>query len=59
MAKKFTWKVWLRLNLLTKEVENDYVAEVSTTGKTLRYTQGATLLKDPRTIVYELTLTVA
>lgn len=30
------WKVWLRLNLLTKDVENDYTAEVSTVGKTAR-----------------------
>ncbi|MDR2680128.1 MAG: DUF4469 domain-containing protein [Tannerella sp.] len=34
--KKFIWKVWLKLNPLTKDVENDYVAEVSTVGKTLR-----------------------
>jgi hypothetical protein len=46
MAKKFTWKVWLRLNLLTKEVENDYVAEVSTTGKTLRNEDIAQIIKD-------------
>jgi hypothetical protein len=51
MAKKHTWKLWLRLNLLTKDVENDYVAEVSTTGKTL--------LNEPRTIVYDLPLTVS
>ncbi len=30
----FFWKVWLRLNLLTKDVDNDYIAEVSTTGNT-------------------------
>lgn len=30
------WKVWLRLNLLTKDVENDYMAEVSTMKNTLR-----------------------
>lgn len=30
------WKVWLRLNLLTKEVDNDYTAEVSTMKNTLR-----------------------
>jgi hypothetical protein len=36
MAKNYLWKVWLKLNLLTKEVENDYVAEVSTRGRTLR-----------------------
>ncbi|MDR1602838.1 MAG: DUF4469 domain-containing protein [Tannerella sp.] len=34
--KKYFWKVWLRPNLLTKDVDNDYVAEVSTVGKTLR-----------------------
>jgi hypothetical protein len=34
--KKYFWKTWLRLNLLTK-VDNDYVAEVSATNqKTLR-----------------------
>jgi hypothetical protein len=33
--KKFTWKVWLKLNPLTKDVDNDYIAEVSTVGKTL------------------------
>lgn len=36
MAKKFTWKAWLRLNHLTKDVDNDYIAEVSTAGNTLR-----------------------
>ncbi len=30
---KFFWKVWLRLNLLTKDIDNDYVAEVSLQGK--------------------------
>lgn len=32
----FFWKIWLRLNLLTKEVDNDYTAEVSTMKNTLR-----------------------
>ncbi|MDR2798744.1 MAG: DUF4469 domain-containing protein [Treponema sp.] len=36
MAKKTFWKVWLRRNLLTKDVENDFVVEVSTAGNTLR-----------------------
>jgi hypothetical protein len=36
MAKKTFWKVWLRPNLLTKDVENDLTAEVSTAGNTLR-----------------------
>lgn len=30
------WKVWLRPNLLTKDIDNDYVAEVSTNKHTLR-----------------------
>jgi hypothetical protein len=34
MAKKFLWKIWLRLNALTKDVDNDYIAEVSTAGDT-------------------------
>jgi hypothetical protein len=78
MAKKFIWKAWLRLNLLTKDVNNDYVAEVSTEGNTkhnediakaireegsdlqieTRYANGNTLLKHPRTIVYQLPLKV-
>jgi hypothetical protein len=32
----FFWKVWLRLNLLTKDIDNDYTAEVSTEKNTLR-----------------------
>jgi hypothetical protein len=46
MTKKSIWKVWLRLNLLTKDVKNDYVAEVSTTGKTLRNEDIAQIIKD-------------
>jgi hypothetical protein len=42
--KKHFWKVWLRPNFLTKDVENDYVAEVSTIGKTLRNTDVARLI---------------
>ncbi|MFT4070462.1 MAG: DNA-binding domain-containing protein [Dysgonamonadaceae bacterium] len=33
MATLF-WKIWLKLNLLTKDVDNDYTAEVSTVGNT-------------------------
>jgi hypothetical protein len=36
MTKKHFWKLSLRPNLLTKDVANDYVAEVSTVGTTLR-----------------------
>jgi len=43
---KFYWKVWLRLNLLTKEVLNDYIASVSTTSKTLRNADIARMMKD-------------
>jgi hypothetical protein len=46
MAKKFIWKVWLVLNRLTKDVKNDYIAEVSTTGKTLRNEDTAREIKD-------------
>ncbi|MFT3738526.1 MAG: DNA-binding domain-containing protein [Breznakibacter sp.] len=35
-SSKFSWKIWLRLNLLTKDVDNDYTAEVSTLGSTKR-----------------------
>lgn len=44
--KRFFWKAWLRLNPLTKDVENDYVAEVSTTGKTLRNEDIAQAIKE-------------
>lgn len=33
------WKVWLRPNLLTKDVDNDYIASVSTSKETLRNEQ--------------------
>jgi hypothetical protein len=36
MTKKTFWKVWLKKNALTKNVENDFTAEVSTAGNTLR-----------------------
>jgi hypothetical protein len=36
MVKKYFWKSWLRRNNLTRNVDNDYIAEVSTTGNTLR-----------------------
>lgn len=32
----YFWKVWLRLNLLTKDVDNDYMAEVSTVKNTFQ-----------------------
>ena len=36
MATTKFWKVWLKPNLLTKDVDNDYIAEVSTSKQTLR-----------------------
>ena len=36
MATTKYWKVWLTPNLLTKDVDNDYIAEVSTSKHTLR-----------------------
>ena len=44
---KFFWKLWLRLNLLTKDTDNDYIASVSTTGKkALRNADLARLIKE-------------
>ena len=36
MATTKYWKVWLTPNLLTKDLDNDYIAEVSTSKQTLR-----------------------
>jgi hypothetical protein len=33
-TKQFFWKIWLRLNPLSKNANNDYIAEISTTGNT-------------------------
>jgi hypothetical protein len=35
-ANEHNWKIWLRTNYLTQDVENDYSGEVSTLGDTLR-----------------------
>jgi hypothetical protein len=43
--KRYYWKVWLRLNRLTKETDNDYIARVSTVGKTLRNEDIARLIE--------------
>jgi hypothetical protein len=48
MAKEFIWKIWLRKNTLTKNVDNDYIAEVSTTGHTLRNEDIARLIANER-----------
>ncbi|MDR1072798.1 MAG: hypothetical protein LBL45_03890 [Treponema sp.] len=36
MRAPSVWKVWLKRNLLTRDVENDFIAEVSTAENTLR-----------------------
>lgn len=71
MATTKFWKVWLKPNLLTKDVDNDYIAEVSTSKQTLRnediaqrivtqYTSsGSILLKEPRTLKYDQPLIVS
>jgi hypothetical protein len=46
MTKNYTWKAWLRLNLLTKDVKNDYFADVSTTGKVIRNEEIAKAMTD-------------
>ena len=52
-------KVWLKLNLLTKDVENDYVAEVSTVGKTARNDEIARrIIKEGSEIKYDTLLSV-
>ena len=44
---KFFWKLWLRLNLLTKDIDNDYIASVSTAGKNaLRNADIARMIKE-------------
>jgi hypothetical protein len=57
---RFNWKLWLRLNLLTKDVDNDYIAEVSTAGKTsLRNADIARHIKDAGSeLKYETILSV-
>ena len=59
MAKKYVWKVWLKLNLLTQDVENDYVAEVSTIGNTKRNEDIAeTIIEEGSEIKYDTLLSI-
>jgi hypothetical protein len=44
--KKFFWKVWLRVNYLTKDVKTDYVAEIDANGRTLYNEDIAKLIKE-------------
>jgi len=45
----YLWKIWLRLNLLTLDVENDYVGEVSSFGHTLTNEEIAQSIVQDRT----------
>ena len=61
MAKviEYIWKIWLRLNFLTQNVENDYVGEVSTVGHTIRNEDIARRIVDERSeLRYETILAI-
>lgn len=60
MAKfDFFWKVWLRRNLLTKEVDNDYMAEVSTIKNSFRTEDIArTIVEAGSEITYDTILSI-
>jgi hypothetical protein len=59
MSKEFFWKAWLRPNLLTKDVDNDYIAEVSTVGNTLRNEQISKLIvKERSELRYDTILSI-
>jgi hypothetical protein len=59
MIRKYIWKIWLILNSLTKNVKNDYIAEVSTSGQTLRNEDIAQLIVKGRSeLRYETILSI-
>jgi hypothetical protein len=59
MARKITWKIWLIENKLTKNVKNDYIAEVSTSGNTLRNEDIAqSIITGRRELRYETILSI-
>jgi hypothetical protein len=59
MAKRFFWKIWLRPNLLTKDVDNDYIAEISTVGNTLHNEDIARqIVKERSELRYETILSI-
>ena len=50
---KFFWKLWLRLNLLTEDIDSDYIAPDLPAGQytlrvVARFTGGSSLLKESR-----------
>ncbi|MDR1338609.1 MAG: DUF4469 domain-containing protein [Prevotellaceae bacterium] len=46
MAYSYFWKVWLTPNRLTEDILNDFIAEVSTVGKTRRNEDIARMIKN-------------
>lgn len=59
MVKIFFWKIRLRQNVLTKGVDNDYIAEISTTGNTLRNEDIAWhIVKEHSELRYETLLSI-
>jgi hypothetical protein len=58
-AKRFFWKIWLRLNLLTKDTDNDYIAEVSRGKKSIRNSDIARIIvEEGSEIKYETLLSI-
>ncbi|MDR1170826.1 MAG: DUF4469 domain-containing protein [Bacteroidales bacterium] len=61
MAKaiEYIWKIWLRLNFLTQDVDNDYTGEVSTMGHTIRNEDIASrIVKERSELRYETILSI-
>jgi hypothetical protein len=61
MTKIFShvWKVWLRLNHLTQDIDNDYIGEVSTTGDTLHNEDIASrIVKERSELRYETIVSI-
>jgi hypothetical protein len=59
MTKRFFWKIWLRLNPLSKNVNNDYLAEISTAGNTLQNKDIARyIVKERSELRYETILSI-
>jgi hypothetical protein len=58
-AIEYNWKIWLRTNYLTQDVENDYNGEVSTLGNTLRNEDiAARIIKGRSELRYETILSI-
>jgi len=59
MVTNYFWKIRLRLNLLTKEVDNDYIAEVSSIGRSKRNEDiAAKIVEEGSEIKYDTLLSI-